>query len=160
MTEPLKRQRDTSATRRRVDNLRRLIEEFGARNMMDDEISAFLEFSASGTRKYIREMHDFGVIEVGSYAEGNDSWIGKPVYQLVQNRVAEFLDAISGPGGKIEQLTKKKTSKRMQQIDGRHFHIMADDQSFAIRLDRTPVMRDFLVAALFGPAGNPQQESK
>jgi hypothetical protein len=35
---------------------------------------------------------------------------------------------------------------------GRHFHIRADDTHYAIRVNRSPVARDPLVAALFGAA--------
>jgi hypothetical protein len=35
---------------------------------------------------------------------------------------------------------------------GRHFHILADDTHYAIRVNRSPVARDPLVAALFGAA--------
>jgi hypothetical protein len=41
---------------------------------------------------------------------------------------------------------------------GRHFHILADDTHYAIRVNRSPVTRDPLVAALFGPA--PGQAAK
>ena len=34
--------------------------------------------------------------------------------------------------------------------NGRHFHILADDTHYAIRVNRGPVTRDPLVAALFG----------
>lgn len=152
----LKRVRTTTATARRVENMQGLISELATRDMLADEIAWFLKFSPSGTRKYVRELRDAGVIEVAHYVEGKENYIGKAVYQLTpdQERIKDFLAAIAEP--KLEGKTPPQRLKLREQSlaeAGRHLHIMADDTHYVIRVHRKPAGRDPLVAALFGNVG-------
>jgi DNA-binding Lrp family transcriptional regulator len=153
---PIERVRSTSATQRRIENMQKLIGELSTHEMLADEIAWFLKFSPSGARKYIRDLREAGVIELARYIEGTATYLGKAVYQISPDpdRVKAFLAAIVQPKREGAAPRKERPGLREQSMagTGRHFHILADDTHYAIRVNRTPVARDPLVAALFGAA--------
>jgi hypothetical protein len=157
----IERVRSTSATLRRIENMQKLIAELQQHEMLADEIAWFLKFSPSGARKYIRDLREAGVIELARYIEGTATYLGKAVYQLTPDaeRVKQFLGAISQPKREGAPPRKERPSLRDQAMAGagRHFHILADDTHYAIRVNRAPVTRDPLVAALFGAAPSMQK---
>ncbi|MFC3380187.1 winged helix-turn-helix domain-containing protein [Rugamonas sp. CCM 8940] len=159
---PIERVRSTSATLRRIENMQKLIGELSMHEMLADEIAWFLKFSPSGARKYIRDLREAGVIELARYIEGTATYLGKAVYQLTPDpdRVRAFLAAIVQPKREGAPPRKERPGLREQHMagSGRHFHILADDTHYAIRVNRGPVMRDPLVAALFGSAPSQQKE--
>ena len=159
---PIERVRSTSATLRRIENMQRLIGELSVHEMLADEIAWFLKFSPSGARKYIRDLRDAGVIELARYIEGTATYLGKAVYQLSPDpeRVRAFLAAIVQPKRDGVVARKDRMGQRDQSLSGsgRHFHILADDTHYAIRVNRGPVTRDPLVAALFGSAPSQQKD--
>lgn len=158
----IERVRSTSATMRRIENMQKLIGELQLHEMLADEIAWFLKFSPSGARKYIRDLREAGVIELARYVEGTATYLGKAVYQLTPDpeRVRAFLAAIVQPKREGAPARKERPGLREQAMAGagRHFHILADDTHYAIRVNRGPVMRDPLVAALFGTAPAQQIE--
>ena len=158
---PIERVRSTSATLRRIENMQKLIGELSVHEMLADEIAWFLKFSPSGARKYIRDLRDAGVIELARYIEGTATYLGKAVYQITPDpeRVRAFLAAIVQPKRDGAAPRKDRPGLREQSMagSGRHFHILADDTHYAIRVNRGPVMRDPLVAALFGSAPSQQK---
>jgi len=160
----IERVRSTSATLRRIENMQKLIGELQLHEMLADEIAWFLKFSPSGARKYIRDLREAGVIELARYVEGTATYLGKAVYQLTPDpeRVAAFLAAIVQPKREGAPPRKERPGLREQAMagSGRHFHILADDTHYAIRVNRGPVMRDPLVAALFGSAPSLQKEEQ
>ncbi|MES2296012.1 MAG: winged helix-turn-helix domain-containing protein [Pseudomonadota bacterium] len=153
---PIERVRSTSATQRRIENMQKLVGELAQHEMLADEIAWFLKFSPSGARKYIRDLRDAGVIELARYIEGTATYLGKAVYQISPDpeRVKAFLSAIVQPKREGVPPRKERPGLRDQNLagTGRHFHILADDTHYAIRMNRAPVARDPLVAALFGAA--------
>lgn len=157
----IERVRSTSATQRRIENMQKLIGELQNHEMLADEIAWFLKFSPSGARKYIRDLREAGVIELARYIEGTATYLGKAVYQLTPDaeRVKAFLAAIVQPKREGAPPRKERPSLREQNMagNGRHFHILADDTHYAIRVNRNPVARDPLVAALFGAAPSQQK---
>jgi hypothetical protein len=161
---PIERVRSTSATLRRIENMQKLIGELALHEMLADEIAWFLKFSPSGARKYIRDLREAGVIELARYIEGTATYLGKAVYQLTPDpeRVQAFLAAIVQPKREGAAPRKERPSLRDQNMagSGRHFHILADDTHYAIRVNRGPVTRDPLVAALFGSAPSMQKEQQ
>lgn len=146
------RTRNTSAVQRRADNMRRLIVKLEETPMTVEEIGYFLEFSASGTRKYIKDLRDCSVIEIARLEGAVGNYIGYPVWQLSPNIEARkaFLDTLSLPARGRGPALKKHNPATSDPT--RHFHVLADDIHYAIRVNRTPCQRDSLVAALFGPA--------
>jgi hypothetical protein len=161
---PIERVRSTSATLRRIENMQKLIGELSGHEMLADEIAWFLKFSPSGARKYIRDLREAGVIELARYIEGTATYLGKAVYQLTPDpeRVRAFLAAIVQPKREGAAPRKDRPGVREQSMagSGRHFHILADDTHYAIRVNRGPVTRDPLVAALFGSAQSTQSASQ
>ena len=161
---PIERVRSTSATLRRIENMQKLIGELSGHEMLADEIAWFLKFSPSGARKYIRDLREAGVIELARYVEGTATYLGKAVYQLTPDpeRVRAFLAAIVQPKREGAAPRKDRPGVREQSMagSGRHFHILADDTHYAIRVNRGPVTRDPLVAALFGSAQSTQSGSQ
>lgn len=155
----MQRQRDTSSVQRRAENMRNLIAKLKESPMTGEEIGHFLEFSASGTRKYIKDLRDCSVIEFSHYAGSFDKFIGYHVWRLSSNMDARkaFLDALSIPARRRGPALAKH--KPLSGDPTRHFHVMQDDVHYAIRVNRTPARRDDLVSALFGPALH-QPESK
>src|SRR5262249_30690652 len=140
---PIERVRSTSATQRRIENMQKLIGELSTHEMLADEIAWFLKFSPSGARKYIRDLRDAGVIELARYIEGTATYLAKAVYQISPDpeRVKAFLAAIVQPKREGAPVRKERASQREQNMagTGRHFHILADDTHYAIRMNRTPV---------------------
>ena len=135
--------------------MQKLIGELQTHEMLADEIAWFLKFSPSGARKYIRDLREAGVIELARYIEGTATYLGKAVYRISPDpeRVKAFLAAICQPKREGAAPRKERPGLREQSMagSGRHFHILADDTHYAIRVNRSPVTRDPLVAALFGP---------
>lgn len=146
----IERTRNTFATRRRIANIRLIIDTLPARDMDIDDICALLQFSPSGARKYIGELLADSVIEIARYRDATATYLGRAMYRLAldQAGVDEFLTRLEKTAvtPKREPIIKPK----FPQVPGRKFHIMGDDAHFAVRIHRAPAVRDPLVAALFG----------
>lgn len=146
--------------KRRNENMKRLIEELRVRNMTSLDMSALLGFSKSGGRKYLNDLSKHELIEVVGQLEGVNSAKKSQctfVYGLrkdeeIEARIAKMIaDVDNGIVVKLSTLEKKAdVLPEMQQ--GQLIHLMADDAPFKVRSSRMPIMRDPLVAALFGPA--------
>lgn len=144
-----------AATAKKVANYVRLIDELTKREMLFDEICACLKYSPSGGRKYVRALRDALVIELVRYDGGTATYLGAAVYRAVADPepARAFLRSIERPDAK--QVTKKRKALTVREelaAVGRHVHILADDTHVAIRANRQPVMRDYMVIAFFGPA--------
>lgn len=143
-------------TAQKLKSMTELVKELSKHEMGGDDIQALLKFSASGTRKYVRELRNAGVIELARYVDGTATYLGKPVYQLTADPelVSGFLAAIIEPKTPVDTAKRYEAQldKTIAQDPSRRFHIMSDDTPYAIRVSRAPVARDPLVAALFGAA--------
>jgi hypothetical protein len=147
------RTRDTVATRRRMDNLRIIIDTIATVEMDIDDICALLQFSPSGGRKYIQELRGAGVIDLARYVGGTATYIGRPHYRLSpdQSLVSAFIAQLDP---KVPAPPRKPAGKSLQPVTpGSSIHLMTDDTHFSVRVNRMPAVRDPLVAALFGDAG-------
>ncbi len=165
--DSISRVRETSATQRRLDNFKKLIDELLINDMTADEMGALLKFSPSGTRKYIRDLREIGILELAAYIEGTPTYLGRAVFRVVddEERLAEFLKRIEvteqeakvrkerrGISSEEVAAARKLTVFDQMAGQGRRFHILADDTHYAIRVDPNgkAVSRDPLTAALFG----------
>lgn len=150
------RSRDTCKTRVRLDNIRRLLAELAMRELLADDICDLLKYSPSGARKYIRDLREAGVLELSRYVDGTATYLGKALYRLTPDaeRVRMFLAELGHPlqGGTPRPKSSATRIPQAVSSGGRHFHILADDTHYAVRLSSAPAVRDPLVAALFGPA--------
>lgn len=144
--------RKTSATERRVENMQKLVAELVNHDMLADEIAWFLKFSPSGARKYIRDLREAGVVELAHYVESTATYIGKAVYRIASDpeRIQAFLAAITQP--KREGKHRKVDSGLSQ--GGHCRYTMAGEVHRMASLRKKPIVRDPLVAALFGPAAS------
>ncbi len=149
---PLDLQRKTSNTTRRIQNMITIVEELRKREMIAEEIGFLLKYSPSGTRKYIRDLREAGVVEVARHIGATENYIGKSVYAVSQDagHVKGFLLAIT---------LKKKSAPVKEAVlvpkmpAGSTLHVMDDDMPNRVRIHRKPARRDDLVAALFGATG-------
>jgi hypothetical protein len=136
-------------TVRRTANLRRLVGELQRRTLSRDDIAEELGQSGSGVRGYVRDLLPLvEVIEGGRTVQRR--------YRLTADAqcVAAFLAGLDeAPQQRGARQKASRAQLAVAQRDpGRHLHLMEDDVDFAIRVSRLPVMRDPMVAALFGPA--------
>lgn len=153
MTTPSMRTRCTSMTEQRTANLKSLIAELATREMQIDDICEHLKMSPSGGRKYIADLRAAGVMVLARHVDATATYAGKACYGLASDPllVSEFLRQIEQH--KYQPRIPAPPARALPAVPGRHVHIMADDTHYAIRINRHPAMRDPLVAALFGPAG-------
>src|SRR5690606_9408743 len=111
--------------------------------------------SRSGASKYNRAMREAGVIELARYIECTANYLSKAAYQNSPdpNRLKAYRASICQQKREGPDRPKHRPGLREQNMagSGRHFQILADDTHYAIRVNRSPVARDPLVAALFGP---------
>ena len=135
--------------------MRNLVDELRKRNMSQLDISLFLQFSPSGTRKYVHDLKEYDLIQVVGYEDGTAVYLGRPVYGLCANieaRLKAFFETMERNSVTTRRPSREVAVKAVPANSGRHLHVMVDDCKYNIRMDRTPIMRDPLVAALFGPA--------
>lgn len=150
----LDRVRNTVATRSRLVSLGKAIEALKAGPMTMMEISTVLEFSPSGTRKYIRDLADYGMLEVVPKLSKTSC----DTFKLVANEeaVETFLEHIRKNDSLIP--TKKTADDRKKQYNsrfaGRQIYSAHDDQPFKVSSARNAGegKRDAMVAFLFGSA--------
>ena len=132
-----------SQTAARLAKLRTLITTLQERQLRRDEIGHLLQVGPSGVRKYLVDLRD--LVEVIRVA-------GEAVCRLVAaaEKVQAFLAGLgaAAPGRPVTpSLTPESIAARDPR---RHFHILADDEHYAIRVSRAAPARDPMVAALFG----------
>lgn len=147
------RQRLTAATARRVEQMKALLAELAKTDMTLIDMSATIGCSPSGTRKYMLELMRAKLLVVHAIIEPNRFSHGKPLYRLVGDaaQVAAFVAGIElPPGSAVARPSPKQAARQLEP--GRHLHIMGDDVHYAVRLNRSEVIRDWAVAAIFGPA--------
>lgn len=155
--DPIARVRNTTATRRRNEQMRKLVAEYHIREMSSEEVAEFLKFSPSGARKYVNDLLKRHIIEV-KRTEGTvgKKSLGHSIYGLAENSeelVKELLEELEA--GPISNMKYVKP-KQVPTVDHtRHLHIMRDDMTFHSKVEPIIVQRDPLVAALFGPAKQP-----
>lgn len=140
-------QRD--ATKRRIENMRALIAEISTRDMDALEICELIQFTRSGGRKYIRDLTRVGVICVLPKGPNRNE---TPVFRLVGNAdcIAKFMASIDRP---LPTAAPRKAMPPPVAVPGSCVHICADDLNHTFRINRKPVQRDPLVAAIFGATG-------
>ena len=137
-------------TAQRVERLRNLINALIAGDLVRDEIGDILQVGPSGVRKYLADLGD--KVEISGYIDGTATFIGFPLYRLAisadeARAYLATLEASALPRAVAQPVSARSIAAR---DPSRHFHILEDDTPFSIRISRSPVMRDVLVAALFG----------
>lgn len=151
----------SAPTAARLENLRKLVLALQANQLSRTDIGNMLQVSQSCARAYIKELGDNVVVvrHIGRTEAARS--VGDPVYRLAiaADQVGEFLAGLAATmprrhGGRAPEIVIAARDPR------RHFHILADDTHYAIRVSRTPAMRDPLVAAFFGAAAAASVQSR
>lgn len=140
--------RQTSA---RIEKLRNLVNALMAGDLERDEIGQVAQVGPSGIRKYLTELGD--KVEVARYVDPAPGFLGFPVYRLaITPAAARAYLASLDTAAPVPRPRKESTSAVAiaARNPTRHFHILADDAHYMVRVDRAPVRRDPLVAAFFG----------
>lgn len=127
-----------SPTLGRIAAMRRLTKLLGKGEMRRDDIAHRMKISQSGCRKYLADLAD-GAIVVLSRREPTVKFghVGQPVYKLITTaeKIEQFLkDAVT--------VVPEDEPRQVKTTPGRHFHIMADDTHYAIRVSRAAVAPD------------------
>lgn len=144
--------RNTPATRRKFDNLRRIVDVLRKRPITGRIVSDLLCVEASAANRYIRILRNENVIEA-AFTKNYTS-----TYKLTEFPIMleAFLDRISAPNPSLTTICKPagKPGRPVTRAPGRYTHTMADDEPFRPhRASLAIPARDPLVAALFGTAG-------
>lgn len=137
-------------TAMRTERLLALIAAFQTRHLMREDIGEILKVGPSGVRKYIKDLG--AAIEIERYVDGTAKFIGFPVFRLAMT-AEEAKAYVAGLASDQTVLPGRPSASALNiaaKDPSRHFHILADDTHYAVRLSRTPAMRDPLVAAFFG----------
>lgn len=157
--------RCTSATRKRANNMKALIENLRAVGRMGrDEFGLFLGQSPSGGRKYLRELADDGLVIIVAFEDARPGQKnGPPIFSLTPDAAA--VDAYLLKLERIpDNLTERRasidhtsTGPRMQKVqaeDGRQVHMLRDDVEHKPRSARFKIpAHEPVLAAFYGFAG-------
>lgn len=141
-----------SSTKRRIARLNALLSELAARDISHLDVVRFFGCSLSAARNYMRELRDAAVVTLETSAERKTS-IDHERYRLSPNArlVKDFMDAQYSH----RILAAGRLPRRDIPSGSRHFHILADDVKYAVKICNLPARRDPLVAALFGERTSP-----
>lgn len=131
-------------TASRIERIATLISALRIRAMTRSEIGELLNVGPSSVSKYLGDLRgkvafDYSagkqVCRVAMSAEESEAYLVK----------LASIAAARPASGRMTDLEKASNDP------SRHFHVLADDEPYAIRLRRVPIVRDWAVAALFGP---------
>jgi len=138
-------QAQNSHTAARIEKLRQLIEILQAGQRRASDVCNLLKVGPTCVRRYVADLG--GLIKL--VREGAES-----VYRLVASaeKVETFLAGLIAKAA-ARPATPPRTPEGIAARDSRrHFHILADDEHYAVRVSRATPARDPMVAAFFGPA--------
>jgi len=135
-------------TAARVEKLRILVNALLAGGIERDAIGELLQVGPSGVRKYLAELGT----RVGRRVDATDTLNIVTVYCLTitASEAQDYLDGLASNACARAVVEPKSSLLIAARDPSRHFHIMRDDTHYAIRPNRTPPMRDPMVAAFFG----------
>jgi hypothetical protein len=158
MAIDLSRVRDTAATARRFENINAIISTLRQCEMTREHIQTLLKFSPSGARKYVRELVNAGVMVV-SHLEHVPRISNKGQAQQIHwFKLTDNEDIIDNVLAVILRKEKEKVPREpaprvLTGDPSRHFHIMADDTHYPVRVQHKKIPApDPLLAAFFGRA--------
>jgi len=147
-------QRLTTAVKRRIEHMTRLIDELRQRPMTLDAVCFFLKFSSSGARKYIADLKQADMLRVVGTTSTRQAYYQQPEYQLTldEERVTEFMTAMRNVHAKIADHAQfGPKEKAVPLYTGRMLHLMKDDEHFHVRRTNSIIPRpDPLLAMFYG----------
>jgi len=128
----------------RIERLRILVNALYAGPLTREEMGDLLKIGPSGVRKYLVELRG-KVAEKGAAGEQRCS------LTLTAAEAADYLASLAAQAATRPPVRRLSDFDKAARDPARHFHILADDAHYAIRLRRAPIVRDPLVEAFFGP---------
>jgi hypothetical protein len=132
--DPIINHRRTAA---RAVNLRRLIAELQTRDMLRDEIMAFLGIGQSTANGYMQILHE--LVRASSCGQQQNSYC----LTADAEQVTTFFAALDAPGGIAPRKQAPSTPLAKAMLNPvRRFHICADDEFHAVKVHKGPAMRD------------------
>lgn len=123
------RTRSTTATRRRDDNVRRIITALRAGPLLRDEVRDLLGNSRSGTNKYMHMLRADGLVEIERYIDPSPTSPGHPVYRL--NAKPGIVEAYLA--GLDAAVTRINQARPLVMPKASYLHQLADDMHHAFR---------------------------
>jgi len=136
-------------TTARLASLRKLVEALAVREMTRSEIAKLLGIGESAARTYIADLREHLTI---LHCEALITWPLSPgVYRLTASpeAITAYLESMDAATARPARASSMEIAARDPR---RHFHILGDDEHYAVRVSRAAPARDPMVAALFGPA--------
>lgn len=154
------RVRDTSATARRADNIRSIIDTLRQVEMTRVDIQTLLKMSPSGGRKYTRELLESGVMMVAHTevaptpsAKGHDQRIDYFKLTEDEDLIDKLLAAIVQSRAKKAEKSGPPKTRVLTGDPTRHFHVLADDVHYQVKVPHKKIPApDPLLAHFFGRA--------
>lgn len=147
------RTRSTRSTARRLVNVRILLEHLLVIDELSfDEISLLLKLSPSGSRKYIKDLRQSGLLIVARIDCVGSQTHGTTYFRLCNNKekVRKALDLILETTSHTPIAKSVRTPLR-GSTDGRNFHIMLDDTEYQIKTPAIkPPKHDDLMSLFYG----------
>jgi hypothetical protein len=131
----------------RIEKICSLVLAFQARGAMTRaEIGDVLKMGPSGVRKYLVDLGE--KVAFGSIG-------GEQLCRLTlgAEEARAFVAQLAREAAGRPRPINVSDFEKAKRDPNRHFHILDDDEHYAIRLGRAPIVRDPLVAAFFGPHG-------
>lgn len=145
-----------SHTAARLASLRNLVNALTVREMTRAEIAKLLGIGESAARTYIADLREHLTI---LHCEAAITWPLMPgVYRLTASpdAIAAYLNGMDAATARPARSSSMEIAARDPR---RHFHILGDDEHYAVRVSRAAPARDPMVAALFG-AGPARMEAR
>jgi hypothetical protein len=132
-------------TQVRIAKIKQLIAALSLHEMRRDEIETLLEFSPSGSRKYVVDLGNAHIIELARFEDVKPGRMGHPVYRLTADAdlAREFLADLD-----LSTIVPRRKPLPRKQSDvmlcgpSRRFHLMQDDTHFAVRVSGLAVSPD------------------
>jgi len=138
-------------TVQRLQRLRALVTALLSSDLPGPDLAEVLGLSPAGSRKYVRELSGAGIIALAVPLDGTVSVVRRVFTLAVTEEQARAYLADLTVTAPIRAAKPSKSAISVAMRDStRHVHLMKHDVQFSIRLNRTPPMRDPLVAAFFG----------
>jgi len=132
-----------SHTAARIEKIRMLVLALQQKPMSRDEICNLLELSPPGVRKYLVDL-----AERVKPVESDDGAV--IVLAIGPDQVEAYLTHLAGQVAARPVVPPRSPEGIAARDSSRHFHILADDAHYAIKVSRATPKRDPYVAALFG----------
>ncbi|MYM92369.1 ArsR family transcriptional regulator [Duganella vulcania] len=144
-------------TSARLEKMQSLVTQMQGREMSLYDIQRFLKFSDTGAKKYVTKLREVGIVEALQGADGTATTPGRQLFKVTADpaRLKAGFASLAEKVKKAASRSNTAVKSRLGKDDAgnaRRFHILADDEDFAVKLSRHRPVRDPLVAALFGPA--------